>query len=233
MPRIRKDADLRREEILQATVAEIESRGIHGLRMSDVARALSVSPALIVYHFETKEALVAEAFTWAAEQDLDRLAKLSAGLPTALGRLSIVLDWYAPTGRAKGWRLWIEGWAAALRDPELRQVGREVDLRWKESLVAIIQDGVHSGEFSTSDPRGAAWRITAMLDGLAVQTIVHRGIQNREQSAAWARQFVATELAVDAAALARASRQPSEAPAEGLQPGSGAGLPDRQWPSRG
>lgn len=197
MPRTRKDADLRREEILRATVAQIESHGIHALRMSDVARSLSVSPALIVYHFQTKETLIAEAFTWAAEQDLDRLVKLTAGLPTALDRLSTALDWYAPTGRAEGWRLWIEGWAAALRDPELRQVGREVDLRWKESLVAIIQDGVQRGEFSTADPRGAAWRISAMLDGLAVQTIVHRGIQNREQSAAWSRRFVASELGID------------------------------------
>lgn len=212
MPRTRKDAGLRREEILRATVAQIESQGIHALRMSDVAGALSVSPALIVYHFQTKETLIAEAFTWAAQQDLDHLDKLSAGLPTALDRLSTALDWYAPTGRAKGWRLWIEGWAAALREPELRQVGREVDLRWKESLVAIIQDGVHSGEFTTADPRGAAWRITALLDGLAVQTIVHRGIQNRDQSAAWAREFVARELAVDPAALARGhheAREPS------------------------
>jgi AcrR family transcriptional regulator len=203
VPRTRKDADLRREEILRATVAQIESVGIDALRMSDVARALSVSPALIVYHFQTKETLIAEAFTWAAQQDLDRLEKLVAGLPTALDRLSTALDWYAPTGRAKGWRLWIEGWAAALREPELRQVGREVDLRWKESLIAIIQDGVGSGEFSTADPRGAAWRITALLDGLAVQAIVHRGIQNRDQSAAWAREFVARELALDPAALVR------------------------------
>ncbi len=203
MSRTRKEAGLRREEILRATVTQIESQGIHALRMSDVAHALSVSPALIVYHFQTKEALIAEAFTWAAQQDLDHLEELCAGLPTALDKLSTALEWYAPTGRAKGWRLWIEGWAAALRDPELRQVGREVDLRWKESLIAIIQDGVHSGEFTTADPRGAAWRITALLDGLAVQTIVHRGIQNRDQSAAWARQFVARELAVDPAALAR------------------------------
>ncbi len=203
VPRTRKDADLRREEILRATVAQIESVGLHALRMSDVARALSVSPALIVYHFQTKETLIAEAFTWAAQQDLDRLEKLIAGLPTALDRLGTALDWYAPTGRAKGWLLWIEGWAAALREPELRQVGREVDLRWKESLIAIIQDGVGTGEFAAADPRGAAWRITALLDGLAVQTIVHRGIQNRDQSAAWAREFVARELAIDPAALAR------------------------------
>jgi AcrR family transcriptional regulator len=201
MPRSRKDPELRREEILRTTVAQIESRGVDALRMSDVAHALSVSPALIVYHFGTKGTLIAEAFTWAAQQDLDRLEKLTAGLPTALERLSTALAWYAPTGQAKGWRLWIEGWAAALREPELRQVGREVDLRWKESLIAIIQDGVHSGEFTTADPRGAAWRITALLDGLAVQTIVHRGIQNRGQSADWARRFVAHELAIDPAGL--------------------------------
>jgi hypothetical protein len=39
-----------------------------------------------------------------------------------------------------------------------------------------------------------------------VQAIVHRGIHNREQSAAWAREFVARELAVDPAALERAGR---------------------------
>lgn len=196
--RSRKDTTVRRDEILRATVGQIEKLGIHALRISDVAQSLAISPGLVVYHFKTKEALIAEAFTWAAQRDLDQLENLTAGLPTALERLSTALDWYAPTGKAKGWTLWIEGWAAALRGPELRQVGRELDLRWKESLTAIIQDGVHSGEFVTDDPRGAAWRITALLDGLAVQTIVHRGVQDHTQSAEWARGLVAHELRLSA-----------------------------------
>jgi AcrR family transcriptional regulator len=205
VPRSRKDASLRRDEILRATVAQIEKQGIAALRIADVAAALQVSAALVVYHFQTKEALIAEAFTWAAERDLERLEKLTAGRTSAFERLAIALDWYAPTGKARGWTLWIEGWAVALREPTLRQVGREVDLRWKESLTAIIQDGVHAGEFATDDPRGAAWRITAMLDGLAVQTIVHRGVQHREKALGWAREHVARELGIAAADLERAT----------------------------
>ncbi|MFC9648712.1 MULTISPECIES: TetR/AcrR family transcriptional regulator [unclassified Streptomyces] len=203
MTRSRKDAGLRRGEILGAAVAQIEKQGIHPLRISDVARDLGVSPALVIYHFGTKEALIGEAFTWAVQRDLDRLAGLTDGCSTVLARLTTALDWYAPTGGAKGWTLWIEGWAAALREPALRKVGRELDLRWKEALTAIIQDGVAAGEFTTDDPRGAAWRITALLDGVAVQTVVHRGAHDREQTEAWSRQIVARELGLRATDLER------------------------------
>lgn len=201
MPRTRKEPQLRREEILRTAVALIEKQGIPDLRIADIARARSVSPALIVYHFGSKENLVAEAFMWAAQQDLDRLAKLTADLPTPLARLRTALAWYMPTGQARGWSLWIEGWAAALREPVLRQVGRELDLRWKEALTAIIQDGVLAGELRAADPRGAAWRITAVMDGLAVQTVVHGGVMSREQVSEWARQIAGRELGLDAGAL--------------------------------
>ncbi|MCM2424992.1 TetR/AcrR family transcriptional regulator [Streptomyces sp. RKAG337] len=203
MTRNRKDAGLRRGEILRATVAQIEKQGIHPLRISDVAGDLAVSPALVIYHFRTKEALIGAAFTWAVQRDLDRLAQLTAGSATALDRLTTALDWYAPTKGAKGWTLWIEGWAAALREPAMRTVGRELDLRWKEALTAIIQEGVDLGEFTADDPSGAAWRITALLDGVAVQTVVHRETRDREQTAAWARQIIARELGLRAAALER------------------------------
>ncbi|MFJ9211622.1 TetR/AcrR family transcriptional regulator [Streptomyces sp. NPDC102264] len=203
MTRSRKDAGLRRGEILGAAVTQIEKQGIHPLRISDVARELGVSPALVIYHFGTKEALIGEAFTWAVQRDLDRLGGLTADCSTVPARLTTALDWYAPTGGAKGWTLWIEGWAAALREPALRKVGRELDLRWKEALTAIIQDGVAAGEFTTDDPRGAAWRITALLDGVAVQTVVHRGAHDREQTEAWSRQIVARELGLRATDLER------------------------------
>lgn len=199
--RNRKDPGLRRGEILRATVARIEKHGVQPLRIADVARDLDVSPALVIYHFRTKEALIGDAFTWAVQRDLDRLARLTSGSTTALRRLTTALHWYGPTKGAKGWTLWIEGWAAALRDPGMRTVGRELDLRWKEALSAIIQDGVSAGEFMVDDPRGAAWRITALLDGVAVQTVVHRDTRDPEQTAVWSRQIVARELGVAPSAL--------------------------------
>ena len=69
----RRNVEVRREEILAATVAEVQRGGLAQTRVADVASALGISPALVFYHFETKDRLLAEAFAYAAERDLVRL----------------------------------------------------------------------------------------------------------------------------------------------------------------
>ena len=121
--------------------------------MADVASALGISPALVFYHFETKDRLLAEAFAYAAERDLVRLDKVVGGKGTATQRLRAVLRLYSPSGSTPpGWTLWVDAWAAALRNTELRTVSRQLDLRWKEAVAAIIEDGRGSGEFTLPGP---------------------------------------------------------------------------------
>ena len=88
----------------------------------------------------------------------------------------------------------MDAWAAALRNTELRTVSRQLDLRWKEAVAAIIEDGRGSGEFTCPDPHGAAWRITALIDGLAIQVTVHRGVLTRAQMHGWVSQLAENEL---------------------------------------
>jgi AcrR family transcriptional regulator len=129
----RKSAAVRREEILAATVEEIEATGLRALRVSDVAARLGLSASLVIYHFETKEALVAEAFDFAGRQDIDRAREMAAGTAsagtdapddggeddttgaasargrsTALGRLRDVVGWYLPSGSSRSWKIWID-----------------------------------------------------------------------------------------------------------------------------
>jgi AcrR family transcriptional regulator len=198
----RRKVEVRREEILAAAVGEIAQRGVAATRAADVAQALGVSTALIFYHFETKDRLLAEAFAYAAQQDLDRLGKVLASGGTARTRLVAALRLYRPAGPASGWILWVDGWAAALRSAPLRRVSKRLDLQWKDALAGLIAEGVASGEFTCPDPHGAAWRITALLDGLSVQVTVHRGALTRRHVAAWAREQAARELGIDPASLA-------------------------------
>jgi len=81
---------VRREEILRATVAEVERRGFAGTRVADVATALGVSPALVFYHFESKDSLLSAAFEYAANRDLERLDAAATGPGSALDRLCVV-----------------------------------------------------------------------------------------------------------------------------------------------
>ncbi|MEJ8672068.1 MULTISPECIES: TetR/AcrR family transcriptional regulator [unclassified Streptomyces] len=206
MARVRLSVAERREELLRAAVEQIEARGVAAVRIADVAAALGVSNALVLYHFATKEKLVAAAFTHAAQDDLARLRRVLGRRTTALRRLRAAVRWYAPTGQAKGWRLWIEGWAAALREPALQQVTRDLDRQWKAALAEVIAEGVAADEFRCPDPMGAALRLTALLDGLAVQMTSYRGAVSRARAQEWVDEALARELGLEREALTASSR---------------------------
>lgn len=206
MARVRLSVAERREELLRAAIEQIEARGVAAVRIADVASALGVSNALVLYHFSTKEKLVAEAFAHAAEDDLAQLRKLLGRRTTALRRLRTAVRWYAPTGQAKGWRLWIEGWAAALREPALREVTQDLDRQWKAALTEVVAEGVAAGEFRCPDPSGTALRLTALLDGLAVQMTAYPGSVSRARAQEWADEALARELGLERAALTAATR---------------------------
>ena len=194
---VRRKVEVRRDEILRATCDEVVKRGFAHTRAADVAANLGVSTGLIFYHFESKDTLLSAAFAYAAERDLERLDAAAAGKGSALRRFARILTMYGPEGIGAGWALWIDAWAAALRSPEMAEVSQRLDVRWKDTVAEVIKQGVASGEMTCSDPSGAAWRITALLDGLAVQAIVHDGVLTKRQITKWVRTVAATELGVE------------------------------------
>ncbi|MCV7230053.1 TetR/AcrR family transcriptional regulator [Mycolicibacterium komossense] len=190
----RKGVLLRREEIIDAMVDQISARGIAATRVADVASAMGVSTGLIFYHFETKEALLAAAFPRAMQHDLDDLAKIVARKTSASARLRAVIKLYSPAGGAPGWRLWIDGWAAALRDPGLVAVMREIDNVWRTTVCDLIVEGNDAGEFTCRAPEVSAARITALLDGLAVQRVVRGAGPTPTERMRWVDEVLEFEL---------------------------------------
>ncbi|WP_410609929.1 TetR/AcrR family transcriptional regulator [Amycolatopsis sp. lyj-109] len=190
---MRKAVAVRREEIVRAALAQIRSRGIAGVRAADVAHSLDISTALIFYHFGTLETLVIEAFRQAAEHELTKLNDELGKSGPADTRLRAVLALYGPS-KHDNWQLWIEAGAAAMRDAALRAVLQRLDLRWRDAVVALIAEGVGAGVFRCPDPHGAAWRLTALLDGLAVQVVARQGTVTTGDCDRWVEQAMAYEL---------------------------------------
>jgi AcrR family transcriptional regulator len=197
--RARRSVEVRREEILSTTVELLDRLGLASTRVADVAVALDVSPALVFYHFGTKDDLVAEAFAHAVERDLRRLDKAATG-GDPVERLRRVLRLYGPTGRATGWRIWIDAWAVAQRDPHIRTVLKRLDHQWQDILRGVVDDGVASGAFTCADPEATVARLSALVDGLSVAALVHRSV-TREQLRDWVAAQLAVELGVDVATL--------------------------------
>lgn len=190
----RRPADVRLDELLRTAVDVIAERGLANTRTGDVARAAGVSQALVFYHFSTKDALLAQAFAYAAELDLAGLSEvLRSDAPPAV-KVRRIVDLYAPSGNSKAWTIWIDGWSEGQRNAELEKVSRHLDLRWKEALAEVVAAGVADGSFHCTDPVKAAWRITALIDGLAVQVTVHDNVVPAARVLDWIHEAVDREL---------------------------------------
>ena len=92
-----------------------------------------MSSALIHYHFETRDALLAEAleysYTHAGEVRIAGDGEM-AGASHA-ERLQSMIDGCLPTtpGLTEDWVLWVELWVRAARHPDLRPVAEELYAR--------------------------------------------------------------------------------------------------------
>lgn len=185
----------RRTEILEITRQVLIERGFANTRISDVAKGLGVSTSLIHYHFDSKEQLLAEAFSFAASEDLAEMVAEIESAPTAVGQLDALIRNYAPEGSDDiEWMLWIDAWGEALRNPLLRAISQELDQESIALIERVLRAGVATGEFRCPDPEGAAMRLAGLIDGLGVQFAAHSGVLDRDRLIHHVRSVAAAEV---------------------------------------
>lgn len=195
------NAQARRVEVLGETVRLIREKGMSAVRIADVAEGMNVSPALIIYHFETKEKLLVGALRYAAERDLLKLGRIMREPGSPVDLLMAVLGWYAPTGQARGWKIWVDAWSASMRDDSLAAVLTDLQAQWNGAISGIIDDGVAEGTFHCAGSKDAATRLTSLLDGLAVRMIVHKEKIGGADLQLWLARSVGWELGVNESLL--------------------------------
>jgi AcrR family transcriptional regulator len=166
----------------------------------DIARAAGVSQGLLFYHFETKDRLFAQAFSYAARRHLEALNGVERSQRPPLERLRALLRLCSPAGSSEGWRLWIDAWAESMRS-DMEETSRRLELQGRVVLRGIIEAGVESGVFTCADPEAATWRIFALIDGLAIQINVHGKLLSRRRVTQLVRTAAVMELGVAVADL--------------------------------
>jgi AcrR family transcriptional regulator len=194
--RTRFTVEARRRQIIGGMRTVVLERGLRETRVQDVAAELSISSGLIHYHFATKEELTEAMLRENAADALAAAKKALALLATPEARLVKLIDTlYVPSSRRDPWWvLWIDFWGEALRDDALRRISEDLDNAWVELTAELIAEGVAAGTFHTADPLESAWRLCALLDGLALQFVLHQRTMTRAQMRKHARRAAALEL---------------------------------------
>jgi AcrR family transcriptional regulator len=145
----------------------IAERGVAATRIADIATRSGVSPPAVLYWFDSKQQLLAEALVADDDQFYEELRERLAGAGNARERLAALFE--AAADGAHDFALWMELWNQALRDERMRKARERFDTRWRAEIEAIVRDGQEAGEFGAADPAMAALSLAALIDGLTVQ----------------------------------------------------------------
>jgi AcrR family transcriptional regulator len=163
MPRPRLD-HVRKAQIVSAAAEVLSERGYANARVVDIAKAAGTSPAAILYWFDGKQGLLAEALALHEREFHDRYTIRIEQAATSSEQLRILIEAML---RHYDWALWMELCVLALRDPAAAAERDRMDRRWRAMLRKVIRDGQQRGEFIESNPDETMFVLAALLDGMA------------------------------------------------------------------
>jgi AcrR family transcriptional regulator len=176
--------------MLDAAVKRIAREGIDEVRIARIAQDAGVSASLVHYHFESRDALLAEALEHSYERAGDvRIGDGDRTVP-AKERLEAMIDQClpAPGSLHDDFILWVELWLRAARRPELRETSARLYGRMHEWFREVL------AELEVADPAALADRVLALCDGYGIRVLCEDPAMPRERAAREIRRAMEAEL---------------------------------------
>ncbi|MEL7137488.1 MAG: TetR family transcriptional regulator C-terminal domain-containing protein [Pseudomonadota bacterium] len=170
---VRMSRDDRRKQLLDAAIEAILEKGVAQASTRDVTRALGVGSGLLHHYFSSWADLRAEAVGLAARREIDELHRLIAEKP-ALEALDDLADWMVQDEEMRHWRLWLNAQDEAHRDDRLADVMNVAIAEWRALIASLLARAFEGADLHAADVDGAAWRLAAVIDGLAGPMLVRR-----------------------------------------------------------
>lgn len=192
--RRREPKDLRRRQLIEATIDTLAARGYAATTLMDVAQAAGLSRGIVNFHFATKENLLAATLRHLADEYAanwrDRLAR--AGPETAARIEALVLadlDKSICTPRK------LAAWFALLAEtgsrPQLRRLAWDRDAAYRGALGGLCRQA--AAEAGYAYPAEAlALAIYAMQEGLWLRLMLSPRKYGRPTALRVARSLLAT-----------------------------------------
>jgi AcrR family transcriptional regulator len=188
--------DARRRQYLEAAWDLISERGVHAVRVADIARASGTSAAAVHYYFTSKQEVLEAAMSFAVERAVERQKDELGGEEDAVKRIFRLVDSQVPATEQvrREWSIWLQFWSECALRPQLRPVHHLYYARWREAVERTIRRGREQGVFRRVDPAEVALRFTALADGLGIQVMTGSPSMTPSRMRELLVRFVETEL---------------------------------------
>lgn len=162
-----------RQQLISAAGRVLRERGLHGVRVREVAAAAGMSVGAVMYHYRTTEDLLLAVHTDVQNRYLElRQAAAEKASSTAWGKLLEVFKvGLPPFANGELIELLYEMHGMTRRNPRHALLLTELwEIEFKLTL-RVIDEGIKEEDFHVGDRKSAARALLALEDGLALHLV--------------------------------------------------------------
>ena len=160
--------EIRRQQLIEATIDVMARKGYSGTTMLDVAKAAGLSSGIVNFHFETKEKLLVETLKYLAEEYRANWHKALNGAGTdATDKLRALLfsDFNPEICSPRKLAAWCAYWAEAQSRPTYLEHCGSNDEEYSAIVLDLCRAIIKKGRYAL-EPELIARALDALLEGL-------------------------------------------------------------------
>jgi TetR/AcrR family transcriptional repressor of bet genes len=160
--------EIRRQQLIEATIDVMARKGYSGTTMLDVAKAAGLSSGIVNFHFETKEKLLVETLKYLADEYRANWHKaLAAGGGDPAGQLRSLLfsDFNPEICSPRKLAAWCAFWAEAQSRPTYLEHCGSNDEEYSAIVLDLCKAIIKKGRYPHV-PELIARALDALLEGI-------------------------------------------------------------------
>lgn len=187
--------EVRRQQLIDATINSIAKHGIGGTTMSTVTDAAGLSLGIVNFHFESKGRLLEETLLYLAREHHDQWRKAydEAGLTAAEKLLAVVDAHFHPRiCTPKKLAVWFAFFGEAGRRKVYRKLIEEIDRERYELSLKLCEQISEEGQYQNLAPVQIANLLEALYDGVWLELLTYPENYSRVQAGRHIHAFLAS-----------------------------------------
>lgn len=153
--------------LVRGAYAAMARVGTQQLSLRGIARELGVSPALLVYHFGSKDNLLIETMHWALAGTVRRIQRQIVGVDDPQEAMGVLMDavFVSPQANRDYHLIYMDLVQYAVRHESFGALTDLLHRHINDSYALVIQQGVEAGVFEVDDVALAARQVRAIVEG--------------------------------------------------------------------
>lgn len=186
--------ELRRQQLIDATMKCIARRGMSSTTLGDVAGEAGLSQGIVNLHFESKENLLNETLRFVADEYKAQFVKAfekSGPGPADKLRALIELDLRPSICDRRKVAVWFAFWGEVQARPAYRKICDERDQYYDDTVERLAQEIIDDGKYDEVTAAAVATVLNSTTNGLWLSCLISPATFDRHEALAALMEYLA------------------------------------------